>query len=63
MAGDLVLLFYFFRDKQKILKGLRSLVPLSAEETDKVFGRVNDSVQATIFGLLGRKAARDSAIP
>ncbi|MBA3506498.1 MAG: AI-2E family transporter [Betaproteobacteria bacterium] len=48
----LLLLFYFFRDKQKILKGLRSLVPLSAEETDKVFGRVDDSVQATIFGTV-----------
>lgn len=27
-------------------------MPLSAEETDKVFGRVDDSVQATIFGTV-----------
>jgi len=48
----LLLLFYFFRDKQKLLQGLRSLVPLSTEETDKVFRRVRDSVQATIFGTV-----------
>ncbi len=48
----LLLLFYFFRDKQKLLKGLRSLVPLSSEETDKVFRRVRDSVEATVFGSL-----------
>jgi len=48
----LLLLFYFFRDKQKFLQGLRNLVPLSPEESDKVFRRVRDTVKATVFGTV-----------
>ena len=45
-------LFYLFRDRRKALGTLRSLVPLSEKETDKVFTRVADTIHATIFGTL-----------
>ena len=48
----LFVLFYLFRDRRKALGTLRSLVPLSEKETDKVFIRVADTIHATIFGTL-----------
>ena len=36
----LLILFYLFRDRREALETLRSLVPLSKPETDKVFTRV-----------------------
>jgi predicted PurR-regulated permease PerM len=45
-------LFYFFRDRRQVLRALRSLLPLSATETDEVFKRVADTIQATIYGTL-----------
>ena len=45
-------LFYLFRDRRKALGTLRSLVPLSEKETDKVFTRVANTIHATIFGTL-----------
>jgi predicted PurR-regulated permease PerM len=45
-------LFYLFRDRRKALGTLRSLVPLSEKETNKVFTRVADTIHATIFGTL-----------
>jgi len=43
-------LFYFFRDRQNVLRVLRSLLPLTHQETDEVFARVDDTIHATIFG-------------
>lgn len=48
----LFLLFYFFRDKAKILGGLKGLVPLSRREADEVFKRVRDAIQAIVNGTL-----------
>jgi predicted PurR-regulated permease PerM len=48
----LFVLFYLFRDRREALGTLRSLVPLSRSETDKVFTRVADTIHATIFGTL-----------
>ncbi|MEO7317546.1 MAG: AI-2E family transporter [Chthoniobacteraceae bacterium] len=48
----LFVLFYLFRDRAEALATLRSLVPLSARETTKVFTRVADTVQASVFGTL-----------
>ena len=48
----LFILFYFFRDRHVILRTLRSLVPLSKTEADQVFGRVTDTVYATIYGTV-----------
>jgi predicted PurR-regulated permease PerM len=45
-------LFYFFRDRRPALRGLRSLVPLSEDETDAVFVRVKDTIYATVYGTL-----------
>jgi predicted PurR-regulated permease PerM len=48
----LFVLFYLFRDRAKVLDFLRSLVPLSKRETNQVFGRVSDTIHATIYGTL-----------
>lgn len=49
---SLFALFYFFRDRGRVLRGLRSLVPLSHEEADEVFQRVRDTVYGTVYGHL-----------
>ncbi|MEW6157746.1 MAG: AI-2E family transporter [Verrucomicrobiota bacterium] len=46
------ILFYFFRDRRTALRALRSLVPLSNTETDRIFSRVVDTIYATIYGTL-----------
>ncbi len=46
----LFILFFFFRDYGPALGMLRSLVPLSHAEADEVFGRIRDTIQASIFG-------------
>ena len=43
-------LFFFFRDYDLFLRGVRRLVPLSAKETDEIFKRVTDALYATVFG-------------
>ena len=48
----LMCLFYFLRDRPKVLKGVRSLMPLSPKEADEVFAQVDDAIHATIFGSL-----------
>jgi predicted PurR-regulated permease PerM len=52
----LYLLFYFLRDGARILKNIRSVLPLSESEIDTLCGRVNDTVHATVFGLLALSA-------
>jgi predicted PurR-regulated permease PerM len=46
------LLFYFYRDRRVIMNHIRALVPLSRQEADEVFSRVNDTVFATLYGTL-----------
>ena len=48
----LFVLFYVLRDWQIGLSTVRSLVPLSHAETDQVFLRVTDTVNATLYGTL-----------
>ena len=48
----LFILFFLFRDRREALATLRSLVPLSASETTKVFNRVANTIQGTVFGTL-----------
>ena len=43
-------LFYLFRDKRLIIKTVKSFMPLSQSETDKLFSHVNDTIYATIYG-------------
>lgn len=48
----LFVLYYCFRDRDRLLTDLRGLIPLPANETERMFGRVADSVNATLFGTL-----------
>jgi predicted PurR-regulated permease PerM len=43
-------LFFFFRDHEYFLKGIRRLIPLTRDETDKVFKAVSNTLFATVFG-------------
>jgi predicted PurR-regulated permease PerM len=49
-AVALVALFFFFRDSDSILRGVRTLMPLTKVETDRFFQRVDDTMHATVFG-------------
>ena len=46
------LLFYFLRDRHAALQSLRSLSPLTEPELDRLFGRVGDTIYATVYGTL-----------
>jgi predicted PurR-regulated permease PerM len=52
----LYFLFYFLRDRMLVLKAIRSFLPLSESDTDNLFGRVNDTVHATLYGMLALSA-------
>jgi predicted PurR-regulated permease PerM len=56
MAAELLItfffLFYFFRDRRSVMRSLRSLVPLSDAEMDKVFRRVSETIYATVYGTI-----------
>lgn len=45
-------LFFFLRDRSKVMGTLRSLIPLSRAEADRLFQRISDTIQATVFGTL-----------
>jgi predicted PurR-regulated permease PerM len=46
------LLFYFLRDRRAGIAVLRTALPLTSPEMDRLFERVNDTIQATIHGTL-----------
>ncbi len=48
----LLALFFFLQDEKILLAGVRSLLPLSAGETDALVARVSATVRATVFGRL-----------
>ena len=52
------LLFFFLRDRRAALQLLRSLSPLSEAEMDRVFGRVGDTIYATVYGTLAVSAVQ-----
>jgi predicted PurR-regulated permease PerM len=45
-------LFYFFRDHDELLRGVRRLVPLSEAEILKVFKRAEETIYAVVYGVL-----------
>lgn len=45
-------LFYFLRDRQVICQTIENLLPLTKNETNGLFSRVNDTIFATIYGML-----------
>jgi predicted PurR-regulated permease PerM len=46
------LLFYFLRDRKVALDWLREISPLSETEMSRLFGRIVDTVQATLYGTV-----------
>jgi predicted PurR-regulated permease PerM len=48
----LYFLFYFLRDRLQVLKAIRSFLPLTDSETDVLFCRVDDTIRATLYGML-----------
>lgn len=46
------LLFYFLRDRRPGITMLRTALPLTATEMNRLFSRVDDTIQATIYGTL-----------
>lgn len=52
------LLFFFLRDRDAVLRTLRSLAPLSNVEMDRLMDRVGDTICATIYGTLAVSAVQ-----
>jgi predicted PurR-regulated permease PerM len=52
VATTMFVLFYFLRDGEKILKTLRSVVPLSIRETDVLFTRIAQMIRVSLGGKL-----------
>jgi predicted PurR-regulated permease PerM len=48
----LFLLFYFLRDKHKILRVIPRFVPLAPNETEQVRDNIRDTISAVVFGTL-----------
>lgn len=58
MVITVLTLFYFFRDRKKVLDLIRRLVPLSRAETDVVFRRVSQTMYASLYGSIAVKAVQ-----
>lgn len=52
MVLTLYLLFYFLRDRRVMLASIARLSPLSRADTLRLFGEVDDTVHATVYGTL-----------
>ncbi len=48
----LYFLFYFLRDRIRVLRAIRWFLPLNEIDIDTVFSRVNDTIHATLYGML-----------
>lgn len=53
LAITLFIVFFFFRDHRAALELVRGLLPLTYGETEEIFGRVGDTLYATIYGTVG----------
>ena len=51
----LLTLFYFFRDRKRLLDFLRRFVPLTDSETTEVFDRVSHTINACLYGNVAVK--------
>jgi predicted PurR-regulated permease PerM len=49
-------LFFFLRDRFRVLKAIRSFLPLSESETNTLFCRVKDTIHAILYGMLALSA-------
>ncbi len=52
----LYFLFYFLRDRVRVVQAIRSFLPLSDGETNTLFCRVNDTIHAILRGMLALSA-------
>jgi predicted PurR-regulated permease PerM len=52
MFVTLMALFFFLRDRHLAMRTVRSLLPLSHDEADQIFSRIDDTITATVFGSL-----------
>lgn len=52
----LYFLFFFLRDGMSVLKVIRSFMPLSERDTNTLLCRVNETVHATLYGMLALSA-------
>jgi predicted PurR-regulated permease PerM len=50
LALVFLFLFYFLRDRDSLLAGLRSLLPLSPAEMDRIVRVAGDTIFATVYG-------------
>lgn len=48
----LFILYFLYRDEELAIDSVRSVLPLSGHETDRLFQRVDDTINATIFGTV-----------
>lgn len=48
----LFLLYFFLRDRELLLDGVRGLLPLSAAEAARLFRQVDDAIYAVMYGKL-----------
>ncbi|QDT71040.1 AI-2E family transporter [Lacipirellula limnantheis] len=48
----LFVLYFLYRDEDQAIESIRSVLPLSERETDRLFQRVDDTINATIFGTV-----------
>ncbi len=46
------ILFFFFRDGKAMLRRTAVLLPLHSDQTRRLFARVNDTLNATVYGTL-----------
>ncbi|HVA95689.1 MAG TPA: AI-2E family transporter [Candidatus Dormibacteraeota bacterium] len=53
-------LFFFFREGESILQGLGALLPLSEEQTKKLFAEIGKTTTANLYGGLAVAAAQGS---
>lgn len=52
LLAALFVLFYVFRDRHLLLRGLRELMPLSQAESERVFKSAADSVHANLYATM-----------
>jgi predicted PurR-regulated permease PerM len=47
------ILFFFLRDRARVLAAVERFLPLSAAETRELFKTADDTIQATVWGVVG----------
>jgi predicted PurR-regulated permease PerM len=50
---SLLFFFFFVRDQEKLIEGVRRLLPLTPSESDQLLDRTSATVQATVIGRIG----------